>query len=161
MYIYATLCIGTCTALASCTHSRPHSFLQRRRARPAHECRMWELEAKLTGYCLDIFAENLCKIYNRSMENKCCPDALKLAKVIALYKKGPKYDMGNYHPISFLSYFDKIFKKLICKHLISFLDMHKIMYCHQLGFRKSHSTVLALIDFTYYIGRLLDERNYA
>ena len=43
MYIYATLCIGACTALASCTHSRPHSFLQRRRARPARECRMWEL----------------------------------------------------------------------------------------------------------------------
>ena len=40
---YATLCIGACTALASCTQRRPHSFLQRRRARPARECRMWEL----------------------------------------------------------------------------------------------------------------------
>ena len=45
MYIYATLCIRVCTALASCTHSRPHSFLQRRRAR---ECRMWELCARQT-----------------------------------------------------------------------------------------------------------------
>ena len=43
MYISATLCIGACTALASCSHSRPHSFLQRRRARPARKCRMWEL----------------------------------------------------------------------------------------------------------------------
>ena len=43
MYIYATLCIEACTALASRTHIRPHSFLQRRRARPARECRMWEL----------------------------------------------------------------------------------------------------------------------
>ena len=84
-----------------------------------------------------------------------------LAKVIALYKKGPKYDTGNYRPISLLSYFDKIFEKLICKRLISFLDMHKIMYCHQFGFRNRHSTVLALIDFTDSIGRLLDERNYA
>ena len=42
MYIYATICIWACTALASCTHNRPHSFLQRRRARPARECRMWE-----------------------------------------------------------------------------------------------------------------------
>ena len=39
---YATLCIGACTALASCTHSRPHSFLQRKIARPARECWMWE-----------------------------------------------------------------------------------------------------------------------
>ena len=43
MYIYATLCIGACTALPSCTLCRPRSFLQRRRARPTHECRMWEL----------------------------------------------------------------------------------------------------------------------
>ena len=32
-----------CTSLPSCTHSRPHSFLERRRARPARQCRMWEL----------------------------------------------------------------------------------------------------------------------
>ena len=49
MYIYATLCIGACTPLASCTHSRPHSFLQRRRARPARECRMWEFMMMLFG----------------------------------------------------------------------------------------------------------------
>ena len=49
MYIYATLCIGACTPLASCTHSRPHSFLQRRRARPARECRMWEFPERASG----------------------------------------------------------------------------------------------------------------
>ena len=31
-----------CTALPSSTHSHPHSFLERRRARPARECRMRE-----------------------------------------------------------------------------------------------------------------------
>ena len=31
----------------SSTHSHPHSFLERRRARPARECRMWEL----FGHC--------------------------------------------------------------------------------------------------------------
>ena len=35
--------MGAGTALPSSTHSRPHSFLQRRKARPARECRMWEL----------------------------------------------------------------------------------------------------------------------
>ena len=34
-----------CTALPSSTHSHPHSFLERRRARPARECRMWEFMA--------------------------------------------------------------------------------------------------------------------
>ena len=50
---YATL-IGTCrvTAVASCTHSRPHSFLQTRRARPARECRMWDLKESETSVFL-------------------------------------------------------------------------------------------------------------
>ena len=51
MYIDATLCIGACTALASCTQRRPHSFLQRRRARPARECRMWELWRMAISQC--------------------------------------------------------------------------------------------------------------
>ena len=38
--------------------------------------------------------------------------------------------------------------------------MHKIMYCHQFVSTKRHSTVLALIDFTDSIRRILDERNY-
>ena len=70
-YIYATLCIGACTALASCTHSRPHSFLQRRRARPARECAL-ELQQSCTKsncpdrdpcHCrmrLDTFASGRC-----------------------------------------------------------------------------------------------------
>ena len=32
-----------CIVLHSSTHSHPHSFLESRRARPARECRMWEL----------------------------------------------------------------------------------------------------------------------
>ena len=40
---YATLRMGARTALPSSTHSHPHSFLQRRRARPVRECRMWKL----------------------------------------------------------------------------------------------------------------------
>ena len=58
MYIYATLCIGACTALASCTHSRPHSFLQRRRARPARECRMWEIQYKEVVFLVLLYSND-------------------------------------------------------------------------------------------------------
>ena len=59
MYIYATLCIGACTTLASCTQSRPHSFLQRRRVRPAWECRMWELNS-LMLWIVEYLMPNHC-----------------------------------------------------------------------------------------------------
>ena len=103
---------------------------------------------------------NLAKIYNWGIENGKYPDDLKIAKVIALYKKGVKFDPNNYRPISLLSLFDKIFEKILCRRLVSFLEQNKILYCYQYGFRKLYSTVLALIEITDYIKRLLDEKNY-
>ena len=101
---------------------------------------------------------NLAKIYKWGIENGKYPDDLKMAKVIALYKKGVKFDPNNYRPISLLSLFDKIFEKILCRRLVSFLEQNKILYCYQYGFRKLYSTVLALIEITDYIKRLLDEK---
>ena len=116
--------------------------------------------SKVIKLCPEIFASNLSKIYNWGIENGTYPEELKIAKVIALYKKGVKYDPNNYRPISLLSLFDKILEKILCMRLVSFLEHNKKLYCYQYGFRKAYSTVLGLIEITDYIKRLLDERNY-
>ena len=123
---------------------------------PGHDL----IGSKVVKLCPEIFAMNLAKIYNWGIENGKYPDDLKIAKVIALYKKGVKFDPNNYRPISLLSLFDKIFEKILCRRLVSFLEQNKILYCYQYGFRKLYSTVLALIEITDYIKRLLDEKNY-
>ena len=74
-------------------------------------------------------------------------------KIIHLYP-------NNYRPISLLSHFDKIFDKILCKRLVAFLEQTQILYCHQYGFRKLHSTAMALIEITDNIKLLLDDRNY-
>ena len=102
----------------------------------------------------------MSKIYNWGIKKGRYPDDLKIAKVIALYKKGVKYDPNNYRPISLLSHFDKIFEKILCGRLVSFLERNKILYCYQYGFRKLYSTVLPLIEITDHIKCLLDEKNY-
>ena len=48
------------------------------------------------------------------------PTLLKVAKVIALFKKGERHNPHNYRPISLLSSFSKIFEKIIAKRLIAF-----------------------------------------
>ena len=116
--------------------------------------------SKFVKLCPEIFAMNLAKIYNWGIENGKYLDYLKIAKVIALYKKGVKFDPNNYRPISNLSLFAKIFEKILFRRLVSFLEQNKILYCYQYGFRKLYSTVLALIEITDYIKRLLDEKNY-
>ena len=108
----------------------------------------------------DIFATNLSKICNWLIENGKYPDEPKIDRVIALYKKGVKYDPNNYRPISLLSHFDKILEKIICSRLVSFLERNKISYCYQYGFRKLYSTALALIEITDFIKRLFDEKHY-
>ena len=107
-----------------------------------------------------IFAENLCLIYNKAIEIGKYPMALKVAKVIALFKKGDKNQPNNYRPISLLSCFNKIFEKLLCKRLVKFLEVNRILFEYQYGFRKLNSTTLALIEFTDNIIEFLDEGQY-
>ena len=59
------------------------------------------------------------KIYNKYLELGEYPALMKIAQVIALFKKGDNYLPNNYRPISLLACFNKIFEKLICKKLFS------------------------------------------
>ena len=135
-------------------HWEPLFTRRKHNKSPGHDL----IGSKVVKLCPEIFAMSLAKIYNWGIENGKYPDDLKIAKVIALYKKGVKFDPNNYRPISLLSLFDKIFEKILCRRLVSFLEQNKILYCYQYGFRKLYSTVLALIEITDYIKRLLDEK---
>jgi len=99
----------------------------------------------------------LLYIYNLSFSTGVFPSALKVSKVIPVYKKKSKTNPGNYRPISLLSIFDKILEKLMHKRLYSFLSKHNILYEHQFGFRPNHSTTLALIEIADNIRKEVDE----
>ena len=100
-------------------------------------------------------------IFNNAMEDATYPNRMKIAKVLALFKKNPKYVHENYIPISLLSSLDKIFEKIIYKRFSLFIEKHTILYLQQYGFRKKHSTALALIDLTDKIREILDKKHYA
>lgn len=102
----------------------------------------------------------LTHIFNLSFATGVVPDSLKLAKVIPIYKKGDRSEPGNYRPISLLSVFDKVMEKLMCRRLCEFLQQNKILYEFQFGFRKQHSTVLALMEVTDHIYQHLDKHEY-
>ena len=95
--------------------------------------------------CITIL-DPLVHIFNLSLLSGCVPDKLKVAKVIPVFKKGDRFQPTNYRPISLLSIFDKLLEKLMFNRLISYLEGNNILYNYQFGFRKNHSTTLALID---------------
>ena len=74
------------------------------------------------------------------------PNILKIAKVIPIYKPGDKQIVNNYRPISLLSPFSKIYKKLIFYRFLKFLDKKSILIPKQYWFRPHHSTQHAILD---------------
>jgi len=85
------------------------------------------------------------------------PDSLKLAKVILVFKKGDKTEPRNYRSISLLTVIDKILEEIMCSRLCEYLQKYKILYEFQFGFRKHHSTVLALLEVIDKIYQYIDK----
>ena len=70
---------------------------------------------------IHLVVQPLKYICNLSFTTGIFPDAMKIAKVITIYKTGTKDEFNNYRPISLLPQFSKIFEKL-------FDDRIKIFY---------------------------------
>ena len=104
-----------------------------------------------------ILCEPLTYIFNLSLIKGIVPDQLKIAKVIPIFKKGETDIASNYRPISLLSIFNKLLEKLVYKRLYIFLLNQKVLYKHQFGFRKNHSTTMALIEVIDNCYKNLDE----
>ena len=85
-------------------------------------------------------------IFNLSLTSGVYPQKLKIAKVVPIHKKGDSTSMNNYRPISILSTINKIFEKILHARLTKYIEDFNILYKYQFGFRKNHSTELALIE---------------
>ena len=98
----------------------------------------------------------LTKLINLSFENGIFPSSLKRARVIVLYKGGPRNDPANYRPISLLSVFSKIFEKTMLSRLLAFLEAKRFFHDFQFGFRAKHSTEHACVTLLNFLHTALD-----
>jgi len=69
----------------------------------------------------------MAHIYYLSLNSGVFPDIWKTAKVKPLYKKGDKYDMKNYRPVSIIPVFAKRLERLMYNRIISFLYENKFV----------------------------------
>ena len=100
----------------------------------------------------------LVEIFNLSFQTGKFISALKQVKVVPVFKnKGSPYESGNYRPISLLSNVDKIMEKLVHKRMVNFLEINKLLYNRQFGFRRKHSTVHGLTTVTEDLKKSIDE----
>ena len=84
---------------------------------------------------------------------------MKSARVIPLYKKNDKTEVGNYRPVSILSIISKIFERVVYDQVVGYLDDKKLLYSFQSGFRRGFSTETCLIHLSDFIRFNMDKGN--
>ena len=116
---------------------------------------MWSVKESII-----YISEPLTYIINLSINSGVVPDQMKLARMVPLFKSGDKRLFSNYRPVSVLPIFSKSLEKIAYFRLINYLDKHKLLASNQYGFRKNHSTSLALLYLYDKITAAVDERKY-
>lgn len=86
-------------------------------------------------------------VINSSFVSGYFPDKLKMSKVIPLFKKDDRHKISNYRPVSLLPTISKIFEKIVCNQLVSYLEQFNLFDNIQHGFRKGRSVVTASVSF--------------
>ena len=99
----------------------------------------------------------VCYLCNLSLSEGVFPNELKLANVSPLFKSGDPMLFNNYRPVSLLCVLSKVFEKVMYTRLLDFLELRNILIKNQFGFRKFHSSYMALMVMMNDISKALDE----
>ena len=108
-----------------------------------------EISTKLIKDVIFNIIVPLTHIINRSILSGICPDELKIAKIIPIYKASDARLQQNYRPISLLPSISKVYETVMFNKIITYLNSNQILYKHQYGFRPKCSTIhpiLQLLD---------------
>jgi len=87
-----------------------------------------------------VIAHPFSHIVNLSIIQGAVPNELKSARVVPLFKKNDKTEVGNYRPVSILCVLSKILEKIIFDQAQEYLTSNKLLYEFQSGFRQRFST---------------------
>ena len=97
------------------------------------------ISLKVLKWISPAIVKPLTIIINQSLLTGIFPDALKIAKVLPLYKKQETDIMDNYRPISLLASFSKVFEKVAFKQLYTYFKNNNLFFYSQYGFLPDHS----------------------
>ena len=88
-----------------------------------------EFPAFVGKECLDSIIEPLTHLINISFRSGVFPSELKLAKVVPIFKSGDSSSVNNYRPISVLSFFSKVFERVVYNRVLFLIFCAKITFC--------------------------------
>ena len=115
-----------------------------------------EISNRLLKSIKSEISKPLTIIINQSLETGIFPDALKVAKVKPLFKKGDNCCLNNYRPISLLPTIPKIFERVMYTQLHSYFNVNNLLSEQLCGFRSQHSKELVCVKLADYILKKMD-----
>ena len=119
-----------------------------------------EIPASILKLSISSITSPLVHVCNLSLLEGIFPDFLKVANVVPLFKSGDPMSFNNYRPVSLLCVISKIFEKIMYTRLNEFLVAYKILYLYQFGFRKDHSSYMALMVLIDKLTECLENGDY-
>ena len=127
----------------------------------SHSCGLDEIDPILISASIPCIAQVLSDLINYSLSSGIFPEQLKYAKVIPIHKSDNTHVISNYRPISILNYFSKLFEKVMHTRLYKYLSKFSMISDDQFGFRKGHSTSMALIHLRTKIAESIDQNKFS
>ena len=74
-----------------------------------------------------LIAPTVSMLFNNSLPEGIFPECFKTAKIIPIFKCGDSKSTAKYRPISMLPFLSKMFEKLMCARLDSYLKSNNIL----------------------------------
>ena len=93
----------------------------------------------------DVLKVPLTYIVNTSIRNSEYPSYWKIAKMIALYKKGNRLELKNYRPVSLLCVAGMVLERVIAIQIEEYFESNNLLGAFQFSFRKHKSTISELL----------------
>ena len=74
--------------------------------------------------CVDSFIDPLAFLINFLLRTGVFPSELKLARVVPIFKAVDSSALTNYRPISVLTFFARVFEKVVYNEILDFISDH-------------------------------------
>ena len=117
-----------------------------------------DISSKVLKDAFLVLVPQLTYLCNLSINMGIVPQKWKIATIIPLQKEGDATDVNNLRPVSLLPVPGKILEKLLHAQLISYLESNNVLIDTQGGFRRGHSTIATISEFTDDIFKAIDDK---
>ena len=95
------------------------------------------MPAKILKNSINTYLSELTFLMNNCLKKRVFPNDLEIAVITLIFKEEDSLNKGNYWPISELSHLLKVFERILCKQIDSFMENKFLLYL--CDFRKNHN----------------------